>query len=206
MFKDDQPRIAAFAQSSAENMHRTLTFVLCTIQQQLSVVPECMADIDRHGSESRFLWGFKGPAYETLCQNVDALYGAAMATSRGYAAPDTRRDELLHLFASLQGFGLVKGGFAVQLIFGQSGCIDSHNLAMYEVNPYEVKASRFKAAKPKTRSRLIEQYHRLCDDIGGTEFLWDNWCRFVAERTPAPFYTADEVSRFHVHAILGERA
>lgn len=204
MYKDDQPRIAAFAQSSAENMHRTLTFVLCTIQQQLSVVPECMADIDRHGSESRFLWGFKGPAYEALCENINALYGAAMATSRVYASPNTRRDELLNLFASLSGFGLVKGGFAVQLIFGQSGCIDSHNLAMYGVQPGRVRAGRFKRAKPKTRSLIVSEYHNICDDIGGTAFLWDNWCEHLAKRTPAPFHTADEVSNFHVHAILGD--
>lgn len=205
MFKRDQPEIGEFAMSSPDRMVRALTFVLLTIQQRLDTVPAMMKDIDRNGIESHHLWGFKAGAYSDIVERQGSIYRDALHIRSGFNSPDDTRNELLRYFASMQGFGLVKGGFAVQLLFGLSGCIDSHNLLMYEIPSSRVKASAYKAAKPQTQSKKLQEYHDLCDDIGGTEFLWDNWCRHVALRTNSIFETPDEVSRVHVTAIKGTR-
>ncbi len=199
MFDRDQPEIAAYAQSSPDAMCRVMTFVIATIQQSIFTVPEIMDDIDRNGVESRFLWGFKLPAYENAVKEREGIYREAMGLWRAHANPDHAADELLHLFARQPGYGLVKGGFCVQLMFGLSGCIDTHNLQLYEVSARAFKASRYKNGSAELRHRMVRDYNHKCWDIGGTEFLWDNWCRFVADRNAT---TADRVSRLHTDTIV----
>lgn len=201
MFEEHQPQIGRFARQSPVNMAKVYTFVLATVQQSLHSTPAIMEDIALRGIESRYLWGFKADAYEFLTENMNAVYETSMSLYLNHADPEVARSELLRYFAGLPGLGLVKGGFMVQLCFGYVGCLDTHNIAIFELNDYEFKSSRFKSGKTKTQKKLVKSYLSLVDKIGGCDFLWDNWCRYVARKYPERYKSAVCVSRLHVEAI-----
>jgi hypothetical protein len=182
-------------------MAKVITFVYLTIQQSITTVEASMRDVMRHGNKSKFLWGFKLEAYEWLQANKQAVYDNAMNLRNGFADPEVSALETLQYFASLPGLGLVKGGFANQLIFGETGCIDTHNLALFEVNPNRFRASAYKNVSARLQAVKARDYADFCNDVGGPEFLWDNWCRFVSERNNGS-WSAHEISAMHVTAIL----
>jgi hypothetical protein len=98
--------------------------------------------------------------------------------------------------------GLVKGGFVVQLCFGLSGCIDTHNLNMACIKPSRVSAARFKKAKSwRTKDNIAREYQEYIQEFGGTETLWDSWCDYVAKQRPKRFASGFEVSQLHCDAI-----
>jgi hypothetical protein len=179
-------------------MARVITFVYLTIQQSILTVEQAMRDVDRNGAESKFLWGFKVAAYDWLSANKQDVYDTAMALWRGTADPEQAALDTLMYFASLPGLGLVKGGFANQLIFGETGCLDTHNSIIFEVDPYRFKASRYKAVSMKRKAIMAMDYAALCEDVGGPEFLWNNWCKYVGERSATSAY---EISAIHVRAL-----
>ena len=73
-----------------------------------------------------------------------------------------------------------------------------HNSNIFEVDPYRFKASRYKSASMKRKAIMAADYASLCLDFGGPEFLWDNWCSYVAKRNG---YSADTISAMHTQAI-----
>ena len=204
MFNEHQSRIGSYARQSPEQMARVYAFVLATVQQSLWQTPEIMASIDAEGIDSRFLWGFKGPAYEFIEAEYEGVYETAMAIYLGYANPDVVGYELVRYFAGLPGLGVVKGGFMAQLCFGVAGCMDTHNMTMYGINPNQFKAHIFKNGSVKRRRRMLREYFTLIDSEGGCAALWDRWCEYVAERNPERYTGAYEVSELHVKAIIGE--
>lgn len=201
MFNDHQRVIGGYARSGPDEMARVYAFVLATVQQRLWQTPEIMYSIDNEGIESRFLWGFKGPAYEYLCDNKEEIYETAMAINRNFASPASRSYELLYYFAGLPGLGIVKGGFLVQLCFGMAGCIDSHNMALFGIAPSRFKASVFKAAKRKKRRRMLHDYLAVIAAKGGCEVMWDRWCIHVHKLNTERYESAHAVSKLHVTAI-----
>ncbi len=200
MFKRHQPPIAAFGQASPENMARVLQFVLLTIRMHLRTVPKSMAEVDKVGAKARALWGWKREAWEHIQANSVNIYSEAMALA---AIPDPVEAErqLLAHFAMLPGFGVVKSGFAVQLLFGLGGCLDTHNVERYRLN-----AQKFKDLKRlKTwaaRYKQIDYYQKLLHKLGGAEKLWNSWCAYVAEKE-AGYSSPEYVSELHSIAILG---
>ena len=184
MFQRDQKEISEYAMTGPDQMARVITFVYLTIQQSITTCEAMMQDVDRHGVESKHLWGFKLGAYEWL--------------HSGFADPVVAELETLKFFASLPGLGLVKGGFVNQLVFGQTGCMDTHNSVIFEVDLYRFKASRYKTASLKRKAIMAMDYAALCEDQGGAEFLWDNWCRYVGERNG---HSADAISAMHTKAL-----
>lgn len=203
MFETDQKLIGEFARESADNMARVITFVFLTVQQPLNSVEDQMKSVDQYDISSPFLWGWKTDAYAYLQENKQSIYDNAMAIHDRYPNPDICANELLKFFAALPGLGLAKGGFAIQLCFGLSGCIDSHNLKRFGIPVSRFKAARYKGAKTqKTKNRIIEEYHAACKRAGGTAALWDGWCAYVAEHSQAAYTTAQDVSRMHCDAIF----
>ena len=59
-----------------------------------------------------------------------------------------------------------------------------------------------KPAKLATKLKVAQNYIKLCENLGGTEYLWDNWCEFIADRHPTKFDDAYHVSQVHVDAIV----
>lgn len=199
MFKTHQKKIGAYAQSSPEAMFEVVTFTLLTIQQSIQDMPAQMKDVRRVGSESRFLWGFKEAAYDWHYENMSRTYDVVMNTYYGLSCPKAQEVETLRIWAHSPGLGIVKGGFMNQLVFGITGCMDSHNNKVFEIPKDRFHANKIKRAKrPKTKAKILESYVDLCLDQGGAEFLWDNWCKLVAEANKS---TAHKISKLHTDAI-----
>jgi hypothetical protein len=59
-----------------------------------------------------------------------------------------------------------------------------------------------KKAKLAEKLRKSHEYMHLCEKLGGTEYLWNNWCKFIADKYPNKFANAHAVSRVHVDAIV----
>jgi hypothetical protein len=200
MFDVHQKQIGEFARANPDNMRRVYVFVIATIQQSIETVPTMVHDMLQHGTNSKHAWGFKSEALEFINANAESVYSEAMAIYRGHACPDDAAHELLKYFAALPGLGIAKGGFMVQLCFGVSGCLDSHNLKRFNINPNDFKASRYKNAKsPALRSAIIEAYHAAVSNCGGTAGLWNSWCEYVASLRPS--MTAYDVSAIHCDAL-----
>ena len=183
----------AFAQGSADNMHRATLFVLATIQQQLETVPAALEDMVEQGTGSRFAWGNKSKGVDYLNKHGNLLYDEAMTCREDPA-------ELLEVFLQVPGFALVKAGFMCQIFAGHVGCIDLHNVKLYDVPR---SATRYDPAKPDTLLRKRERYVALCDGLGGAHALWSRWCDYVADIRPANWTDGFEVSQFHVDVITG---
>ncbi len=202
-FEAHQPKIGAFARRESDNFADVFRFVIATIQQPLSMTPDIVRDFKAEGSSSRFAFGHKATALDYIDENAGLVYDTAMYISHvernctghnGSAA-------LLSYFASLPGLGLVKGGFLAQLVFGEIGCLDSHNIARFGLNQNTFAAARFKNAKrTATRQAVVGQYLKLIEACGGCALLWAEWCEHVAQRDD--FYDdAAHVSRLHCEAI-----
>ena len=202
MFVNHQPLISAYGKSSPDAMKDVLTFVLCTIQQALHTVPAAMDDIRKHGEKSRFIWGFKTSAYINLTVNKETIYKQAMALWDAFPDPAIAERELMLYFANLEGFGLAKGGFCVQLLFGLSGCIDSHNVRRFGFDANEFKASRFKGVKSISRKyQYLDTYLDLVGVCGGCAKLWDDWCIYVYERNKMLYRSPLHVSAIHAEVF-----
>jgi hypothetical protein len=202
MFAEDQPRIATWAYKSASNMADVLTFVLLTIQQPIASVPAAMADVRKHRGASKYLWGMKGIGFRHVQDNATSIYDAALDYG-SHADRDRRADELLALFAMLPGFGLVKGGFAAQLLFGEVGCIDTHNVARFGIRRAAwFRADKYKSVSLKTRIAYRRTYLNFTIRQGGAAALWDGWCNYVAEKYPSIYESGNYVSKLHCAALL----
>jgi len=198
MFERDQALIAEYAQASPENMAGVYRFVLATIQQPLEQVGEIKADFEEKGEASRYAFASKRTALQWLADpaNVDSMYAIAMARK------EAGRDALLAVFAELPGLGIVKAGFMVQLCFGVSGCLDTHNMKRLDINPNRFAAARYKGAKTEaTKQAIRDEYHAAVDRLGGCEALWNSWCDYVATLRPAKWESGDVVSRYHSAVI-----
>lgn len=198
MYATHQPLVSAYAKANPDNMADVLTFVIATIQQPFYGVHDAMRSIRKEGLGSRFVWGFKTPAIDSIQTNKQAIYDLAMNTWNAHPEPSVAERELMLVFSHIEGLGLAKGGFAVQLIFGLSGCLDSQNVARFNLNACEFKASLFKGAKQWSRKyQLLDTYLDIVHFCGGTAKLWDEWCIYVHQQNPARYKSAEHVSRIH---------
>ena len=203
MFATHQKPIGQFARDNAEGMTQVIQFVLLTIQNTLELVPEQMNDVNELGAESAYLWGdAKRNGWAYLDEHSERIHSEALAIYNGYHDPEVQAKELLRYFAELPGLGLVKAGFVVQLCFGLSGCLDTHNINRFGLSANTFKASRFKAAKTiRTKNKILDLYCDLVEKCGGTEALWNGWCDYVAAKRPKSYASGFEVSQLHCDAI-----
>jgi hypothetical protein len=112
---------------------------------------------------------------------------------------------LLEYLCDLPGFGPAKAGFVCQLVYGVAGCIDTHNLARFDIPTR--RFDNYKQIKTiKSKRKRIELYLKTCRDAGGCAKLWDGWCEYVAARQPNTYRDAQHVSELHIEALgLTER-
>jgi hypothetical protein len=203
-FEAHQPIIGSWARENSDNFSDVYRFVLATIQQPIDQTPAIVRDFKDQGGDSAYAFGLKRVALDWLDDNAGLLYDNAMyiAHIESNLAGRFATPALLSYFASLPGLGLVKGGFLAQLCFGEVGCIDTHNVDRFGLNPSRFAASRFKNAKTtKTRKAIINEYLGLCDKCGGCALLWAEWCEYVADKYPQRYESPQAVSKLHLDAL-----
>lgn len=207
MFKRDQAIIAKFGRASPDNMARVLTFVILTIRQPLTRVGGDLASVVDSQGDGRdingILYGFKHHAWVEVWEQRETLYHCAEELAYHSEDNDRLADALVRLFSDIHGIGWIKAGFAAQLLYGVSGCVDTHNLDRYGLNATTFKYRQGQTTK--TKARRARAYNALVNKLGGTEELWDSWCAYVAKGTAIHnqgWASADDVSAEHVRAIL----
>lgn len=191
---DDIKACNTIAQASVDGMRSAALMAVLSIQQSWHTVPEAMVDVTENGSSSRFLWGFKRDTYLHLIQgrNMDHLYAQTIV--------ETDPVRLLDLWTTVPGLGLAKAGFVCQLTRGIIGCVDGHNAAAYDVPP---SALVFPKGRMTTKAQAIKlrNYVTLCADIGGSEYMWQQWCVLMAAKYPETYHSAKAVSEQHVNIM-----
>jgi hypothetical protein len=195
MFATDQTRIAAWANKSPDNFARIIQFVIITARVPLYRVPGELIDAIERPDESTALWGWKTRAFRHAWNNRNEIFHHCQDIMI-----DHDRDALLTYLVTLPGLGLAKGGFVAQLIFGVSGCIDTHNLTRAGLHPRAFR--EFKpTATAKCRRKRVLAYHAMIDTLGGTERLWNDWCAYLANNQPKTYRNAEHVSALHCNAL-----
>lgn len=201
MYAQHQPIISAHARSGPEGWARVVRFAMATARRPLYKIAEDYAAIERkedHADTDSGLTAARLEAWFALWDMRRAGYWNCEDIMRagGPRAPDY----LVGYLATLPGLGLAKAGFAAQMIYGVSGCLDTHNLSRFGLGVYTF--SHFKRRRTvRARLAFATRYNGAVRDAGGTAALWDTWCEFIAARRPLIYLNADVVSGLHVAAL-----
>ena len=187
MFQVDQPAIAEYAWSTPRHVAEVIMFARLTIRRHFFVVPSVVAAVREHG-------------YVALPDSSSrATYNSLYS---GSVAPPHCADDPQVIFRKclqVPGIGMAKAGFIVQMLTGQCGCLDTHNLKRFGLD-----ANLFRTDAPWSKvEKRLNLYWAICESHGSA-FLWDSWCELIAGKYPYHFVDAEAVSQLHVTAILGE--
>lgn len=203
MFKRDQKVIGMLSQSNPQFTRDTLVFVLDSIQNYLYRVPNDMMEIKRKGAKAACIKHFsKNKGYKYIRRNYQTLHKVIHSS-------ELTLEEKLVALTDIPNIGIVKAGFILQLCIGEVGCIDCHNARLFDINLQQFKFG--KSARLNLKLRKAKEYVEAINLVGslrprksGTtpEYLWDNWCVFIADKYPSKFASASDVSRLHVDAIV----
>lgn len=199
MYKEDQARIERWCKNP-DKFLSVGTMVLLSIRMQWVGVGTQMASVDKLGSKSPCLWGWKLKGYQYLRDNRKALYSHV----RDYRAGRIWLDDLMREFLKVPGLGLAKAGFLCQLLTGHAGCLDMHNVERFNLDSTVLQIPRRKklADQLAVIDNRIAFYLRLCELCGGSERLWDEWCELLNDKV-STFHDAEDVSRRHWIYLLG---
>ena len=193
MFKIHQPKIARFMRKNPDSFSKGCTFTLLSIQRQLHTIGNQFHQIDIDGVEAACLNGTKRRTYKEIIAMKGYLY------EKVYSKEISLAEKLLEV-SGLYGIGMVKAGFILQLALGKVGCLDVHNLARFGLS-----ASVFKVNDKMTEATALRKanfYIKTCEDLGGSEYLWNTWCKYVADLYPKIYRDACHVSKLHVDFII----
>jgi hypothetical protein len=207
-----QPKIQEFALKSPENMAITLIFPIATQLKDWGEVSRHFGDLVTHlrsrnnlqfTQEERKIIRWKGLAYvgregiEYIWQNRKQLFNKIKPLI------DTNNSfELYQFLAShVPKLGVVKAGFAVQLLTGKLGCIDSVNTRFLNIPPEILNPTTGKIISSvkgfidkKTNElnekglRILKSYEQFLKTLqrykGDDESrqLWDTWCSIIGIR------------------------
>lgn len=196
MFATHQPLLARAAQDDLRAFINVAAFAIISAR---SLFPRAVEDAakwssgQRKGLQSIFAW--KHLALDYLEEQAEARQKAVFDAYTGKPT-----EALAIMLREWHGYGLVKGGFVLQMMTGQVGCIDTRNLDYFELDARTVRSP----SSPSSRQALkhAKAYVTLCDNLGGSEKLWNVWCEYLAETTTVHEWkdNPDAVSAAHCYA------
>jgi hypothetical protein len=204
MFNTHCTAVQQYSQRHVDNMADTVLMVVLSIQQNWLSVGDQMADVRANKLDSKFLWGNKIKTYEYLMSNKHKMFAQVNAVLNSGKSYDEQAFSLMTIFLRVDGLGLPKAGFCCQLIAGMVGCMDVHNIKMYNVDPKILKLN----PKPKTLKAMeandqrTRTYIDLCHAYG-CDNLWNSWCENLATKSNR-WQDANHVSEVHYSYLIGE--
>jgi hypothetical protein len=206
MYINHATAVQQYAQVSASNLSDVTLMTVLSIRQPWLNIGTQMIDVRTNKLGAKALWGFKKDTYIYLESNKHKMYAQMMAVINSNKTDASKAMSLMKIFLRVDGLGMAKAGFMCQLTAGLVGCMDSHNLKMYNLD-----AKDFVLAKnPKTIKSLdanvkkIRNYIQICNEYG-TENLWNSWCSFLATKS-TKWRDANHVSEVHYSYLIGEKA
>lgn len=199
MYATEQPKLSALGRSGPDGFKRICTFVLLTIKSPLYDASKDYILV-RKGERSnvRSLFGSKHDGLAYLDHHCDELWEAC-EDAYEHLDDDDAADCILGILTRIPGIGVTKAGFIAQIIYGLSGCIDTHNLKRFGLPETTFKLR--KGGAHKTRSALVQMYNQFCRKVGGTATLWDDWCAYVSVKDPVNYPTPEYVSKLHLSPL-----
>ena len=204
MYEVHAVAVQQYAQKSASNLSDVTLMAVLSIKQPWLSIGNQLKDVRTNRLEAKALWGFKKATYIYLESNKHKMYAQMMAVINSNKTDASKAMSLMNIFLRVNGLGMAKAGFMCQLTAGLVGCMDSHNLKMYNLD-----AKDFALAKnPKTIKSLdtnvkkIRNYVQICNEYG-TENLWNSWCSFLATKS-TKWRDSNHVSEVHYTYLTGE--
>lgn len=201
MYNTHQPIISEHGRSGPDGWARVARFAMATARRPLYKIAEDYGAIERmedNADTDSGLTAARLEAWFGLWDGRAASYWQCedIMDAGGPRAPDY----LVGYLATLPGLGLAKAGFTAQMIYGVSGCLDTHNLKRYGIGP--AVFSHFKRRRTvRARLAFATRYNVAVAAAGTTAALWDRWCQYVAQRRPQVYLNAYVVSALHVAAL-----
>jgi len=202
MYQRDCTEIVQHALQSPDGLYDVIEFTLCTINMPLSRVIEQRKSIKLHGIMSKWVSSTKAQGI-TYAQEHKVELHTLMLNIRETAGCDTidGAQAVVDLFMRIPSIGMVKAGFIGQMLGFQVACLDRHNVRALGLSESALRIN--KKASQEVRLKKIREYVKLCRRKG-SEYWWDTWCNFVADRggMNKSLPTGDVVSRYHVDAVV----
>jgi len=198
MFANHQKQIGQWCRQSADNFADVQLLAILSARQPFSRVREQFEMVKRDDWSPLFAW--KKQAYQEAIEDADTRLETCLMLDHIGDEDYSNADILLEEVATWSGFGLVKGGFVVQMAFGLSGCLDSRNMDDLHMPVRMWRSDGFAHHSLTTRMRKVRKYNQAVEDIG-TGALWDMWCTNYAAGSDH-FLSAWDVSAEHCR-ILG---
>jgi len=202
MYQNHAVKVQQYAQLSASNLSDATLMAGLSIRQPWLNIGKQMIDVKTNKLKAKSLWGFKKDTYTYLESNKHKMFAQVMAVINSNKTDASKAMSLMKIFLRVDGLGMAKAGFMCQLSAGLVGCMDSHNLKMYNLD-----AKDFVLVKnPKTiksldaNTKKIRNYIQICNEYG-TENLWDSWCSFLATKS-TKWRDAYHVSEVHYSYLV----
>ena len=205
MYQDHAVAVQQYAKESASNLSDVTLMAVLSIRQPWLNIGTQMIDVRTNKLGAKALWGFKKDTYIYLESNKHKMYAQMMAVINSNKTDASKAMSLMNIFLRVNGLGMAKAGFMCQLTAGLVGCMDSHNLKMYNLDANDFKLTK----NPKTIKSLdanvkkIRNYVQICNEYG-TENLWNSWCSFLATKS-TKWRDANHVSEVHYSYLTGEK-
>jgi biopolymer transport protein ExbD len=204
MYNIHAKQVQQYAQKSASNMADVALMTVLSIRQPWMLVGKQLQDVRTNKALAKSLWGGKKNTYLYLQANKHFMYGQMMAIINSNKTEASKAISLMKLFLKVDGLGIAKAGFMCQLTAGLVGCMDSHNIKMYNLNAKDFEISK----NPKTLKGIetnlkkIRNYIQICNEYG-TDNLWNSWCSLIATKS-TKWRDANHVSEVHYTYLTGE--
>lgn len=202
MYQRDVALIKDHALRSAGGLYDVIEFVIGTINMPLSRVHLQRESFAKDGLNSKWLSQVKASSLAYARCNAADLHSKVL---RILDKHDEASLEAAHqatlMFTDMPGIGMVKAGFIAQMLGMNVACLDRHNITMFGLNENALKLD--KSARHDLKVKKVREYVKLCRRKG-SEFYWNAWCEFVAERggMNKSLPTADDVSKYHSDTVM----
>ncbi len=189
-FCEHNPAVNKFAMSGPDEFASTLIFAIASQQRDWAVIyglyPLIIDYLKGGGDPTSFKgdefpgigYAFqgKGKYIKPIWENRNSIFAHCKAIYDDELA-------LYKYIVQTPGLGPVKAGFAMQLIRGVWGCLDSINQRFYG---NEIKLPT--GSDVKTKERGVDMYVEYLNNLEKlynepiSQKLWDDWCDIVAHR------------------------
>ncbi len=196
VYADHQPQLAVLGRSGPDGFARICTFALLTIRQPLRDAVLDYPLVRRGDRAVRSLFGSKHEGLSFINRRAPALYERCEEAFELMDDEDAEAS-IVDALCDIPSIGPAKAGFITQMVYGLSGCIDSHNLNRFELPERTFRLNKTGVSASKRRA-ILQSYNAFCRKVGGARRLWDDWCCYVSGRDPVNYPTADFVSGLHL--------
>jgi len=192
MFTTHQKAIGRWGRKSPDNTSWIIAMVLLSIQQQWDLVGNQLIDLKENGLDCKYLFKSKRAGWDYVLAHKKEIHEAIYSRKLPMA-------EKLMVLASIPNIDLIKAGFVLQLCIGKVGCLDVHNLRRFGLKPQAFKTYGLKYDTALGKAKL---YIKVCEDLGGCEYLWNSWCDLLADKYPNKYKNGQHVSRLHKDYVM----